>query len=146
MYFDLKRFRQDMGIKQTELCEVMNVSQGRVSQMEVGRTAVSNEKLKMLTARYGDCILDYKITLKKDIPASLPSPRSVIQQVDSREIIQNQGALIDHFASEIKNVREDKERLSRENDRLTWEIERLNAEIAALLQNNKSVDGAARSA
>lgn len=59
---DLKRFRKDRHIKQSEVCEVLGVSQPFLSAIEMGKSPLNEEKFQKLYNHYGDVLLEYKLT------------------------------------------------------------------------------------
>jgi len=56
---DLKLFRRDNGIRQSELCELLGVKQSYISLMERGVRPVNKEKFEILRNHYGDIVNDY---------------------------------------------------------------------------------------
>lgn len=67
---DIKRFRKEQNVSQSELCEVLNVKQPYISAIENGKRPLSEEKLSLLYKRYGDIIMTYKTTERPIIIAN----------------------------------------------------------------------------
>lgn len=57
---DLKRFREDEKITQSEICAVLGIAQPYLSAIENGKRPLNKEKLDLLHKQYGDTILKYK--------------------------------------------------------------------------------------
>lgn len=57
---DLKSFREDNNIKQSEICKILGIAQSYVSAIESRRRPLNEEKFKLLYEHYGDIILKYK--------------------------------------------------------------------------------------
>lgn len=58
---DLKRFREDNSIYQSEISKVLGVAQSYVSQIENGNRPLNEEKYNTLHNHYGDIVLKYKL-------------------------------------------------------------------------------------
>lgn len=58
---DIKRFRKDQNIPQSEIINILGVSQPYVSAVENGKRPLSKEGLEKLHNHYGDVILEYKL-------------------------------------------------------------------------------------
>lgn len=58
--FDLKRFRKDFNIKQSDLCDVLGIEQSYLSQIENGKRPLSPQKLNMIRDKYGNSIMKYE--------------------------------------------------------------------------------------
>ena len=57
---DLKSFREENNIKQSEICKILGIAQSYVSAIESRRRPLNEEKFKLLYKHYGDIILKYK--------------------------------------------------------------------------------------
>lgn len=57
---DLKRFREENRIKQSEISAILGVAQSYVSQIENGNRPLNEEKFNALYQHYGDIMLKYK--------------------------------------------------------------------------------------
>lgn len=57
---DLKRFREENRIYQSEIANVLGVAQSYVSQIENGNRPLNDDKFNTLHKRYGDIVLKYK--------------------------------------------------------------------------------------
>lgn len=55
---DIKRFRRDRNISQSELCEVLNVKQPYISAIENGKRPLSEEKFTLLYLTIDGLILN----------------------------------------------------------------------------------------
>jgi len=74
---DLKRFRKDKKIKQSEICEILGISQPFLSAIEKGSRPLNDEKFNKLYSHYGNIILEYKQTERPIVvEAVLPEDRS----------------------------------------------------------------------
>ena len=51
--FDLKKFRQSMGLKQSELAAILGLPQSSISSMESGKTQVSQVYINRLVEKMG---------------------------------------------------------------------------------------------
>jgi phage repressor protein C with HTH and peptisase S24 domain len=58
--FNLKAFRTDHNISQSEICYVLDIAQPYVSAIESGKRPLNRQKFELLYKRYGDKILPYK--------------------------------------------------------------------------------------
>lgn len=58
---DLKRFREDNNIKQSEICEVLGIVQPYLSAIERGIRPLNAKRFDILYKHYGDIILKYKL-------------------------------------------------------------------------------------
>lgn len=58
--FNIKQFRKDMKIKQSEICEVLKISQPFLSAIERGFRPLNEIKFQKLYNHYGNIILKYK--------------------------------------------------------------------------------------
>ncbi|MGE5393776.1 MAG: helix-turn-helix domain-containing protein [Candidatus Saccharibacteria bacterium] len=56
---DLKLFRKDNGIRQSELCALLGVKQSYISLMESGVRPLNREKFEILRNHYGDIVDAY---------------------------------------------------------------------------------------
>ncbi len=61
-HFDLQRFRTDKKITQSELAELLDCKQPFISAVEKGERQLSEDKLLILSQRYGN-ITDYITTI-----------------------------------------------------------------------------------
>lgn len=57
---DLKRFREENNIKQSEICKILGIAQSYVSAIESRKRPLNEEKFKLLYEHYGDVVLKYK--------------------------------------------------------------------------------------
>jgi transcriptional regulator with XRE-family HTH domain len=62
---DLKLFRKDNGIRQSELCTLLGVKQSYISLMESGVRPVNREKFEILRNHYGDIVDAYHEKFKQ---------------------------------------------------------------------------------
>lgn len=58
--FNLKRFRQDFKLTQTQLAEILHIPQSSVCAMEKGRTRVSDSYINLLVERFGINRVNYE--------------------------------------------------------------------------------------
>lgn len=65
LYLDLKRFRQDYSLKQTELADIMDVSQSLVSRLENLYLDVNTIQYGKLCDRYGFDVVERYIIEKE---------------------------------------------------------------------------------
>lgn len=57
---DIKKFRVDNDIRQSEICEVLSIAQPYLSAIESGRRPLNKDKFQQLYKHYGNIILNYK--------------------------------------------------------------------------------------
>lgn len=57
---DLKKFRIENNIKQSEISQILGIAQPYISAIESGKRPLNEEKFKILLDHYGDIILKYK--------------------------------------------------------------------------------------
>ena len=59
-YFDLKKFRRDFKLKQSDLQDILNISQSFISKMESGKEAFPTVHYETLKKKYGEeALIDY---------------------------------------------------------------------------------------
>lgn len=82
---DLKTFRTEQNISQSEICAVLGLKQPYVSSIENGKRPLNDEKFSLLYNHYGDIVLKYKtserpIVLVDEIECSLhPETLKILQ-------------------------------------------------------------------
>ena len=59
---DIKKFREDKHISQSEICTVLGIKQPYLSAIENGKRPLNEEKFTLLYKQYGNEILNYKTT------------------------------------------------------------------------------------
>jgi len=64
---DLKRFRDENRIYQSEISTVLGVAQSYISQIENGNRPLNEEKFNALHKHYGDIVLKYKHGISANI-------------------------------------------------------------------------------
>ncbi len=57
---DLKRFREDKKITQSEICAILGIAQPYLSAIENGKRPLNKDKFDLLYKQYGDVLLEYK--------------------------------------------------------------------------------------
>lgn len=118
--FDLKRFREDFKIKQSELCDLFDCTQPYISALETGNRTLSEDKYHLLQQKYGD-ISDYII--------------NNINQVDSTSEIQTMipYEFVKSLLEERKRVDEERKRVDEERIRHDEQMNRL----ITIIENKK---------
>jgi transcriptional regulator with XRE-family HTH domain len=88
---DLKLFRKDNGIRQSELCALLGVKQSYISLMESGVRPVNREKFEILRNHYGDIVDAYHEKYKQVNKISTEENRTETpvsnMSVDERQIM-----------------------------------------------------------
>lgn len=82
---DIKRFRKDRKIKQSEICEILSISQPFLSSIEKGIRPLNEDKFRKLHNHYGDIILEYKQTQRPIIIES----KHIVDKSEARPIMIN---------------------------------------------------------
>lgn len=59
---DIKKFRIDKNISQSDICTVLGIKQPYLSAIENGKRPLNEEKFTLLYKQYGDELLNYKTT------------------------------------------------------------------------------------
>ena len=96
---DLKLFRRDNGIRQSELCELLGVKQSYISLMERGVRPVNREKFEILRNHYGEIVNDYHEKYKQ--VNKIPS-----EEIESKEttLTENEKAILMQLLAEKDRV------------------------------------------
>lgn len=86
---DLKLFRKDNGIRQSELCTLLGVKQSYISLMECGIRPVNREKFEILRNHYGPIVDVYHEKFKQinKIPIQEKSAETEKVSTDERSIM-----------------------------------------------------------
>lgn len=110
---DIKAFRKENKIKQSEICELLKVKQPYLSAIESGKRPLSEDKYDILYMQYGDILLKYKIATSYE-----------------SKFIKSKGGIggaMDAFSKNIEVFEQwvaEKDKLLTEKDRLIAEKER----------------------
>ncbi|WP_010416178.1 helix-turn-helix transcriptional regulator [Anaerophaga thermohalophila] len=103
--FDLKAFRKDFNISQSEICYVLDIAQPYVSAIESGKRPLNRQKFEMLYKHYGDKILPYK---KNDVVIINPSENHKNGKASYSEVpvfpLSSQGGTIKNFKVELERM------------------------------------------
>jgi phage repressor protein C with HTH and peptisase S24 domain/DNA-binding XRE family transcriptional regulator len=75
---DLKLFRKEQNVKQSDLCVILDITQPYLSSIENGKRPLNEEKLNILYSHYGDVVLKYKQTDRPIILSGVTSKDSII--------------------------------------------------------------------
>lgn len=124
--FDLKRFREDFKIKQSDLCDLFDCKQPYISALEKGSRTLSEDKYNLLQQKYGD-ISDYIIN----------NIDNNIDQVDSISEIQTMipYEFVKSLLDERKRVDEERKRVDEERIRHDEQVNRL----ITIIENKKVI-------
>lgn len=99
---DLKRFREEKKISQSEICDILGIAQPYLSAIENGKRPLNKKKTDLLYKQFGDEILKYK------------QPDIILEKHSANEDIDNltyvlllpisaQGGTLDEFVVSVKD-------------------------------------------
>ena len=99
---DLKRFREEKKISQSEICDILGIAQPYLSAIENGKRPLNKKKIDLLYKQFGDEILKYK------------QPDIILEKHSANEDIDNltyvlllpisaQGGTLDEFVVSVKD-------------------------------------------
>lgn len=130
--FDLKAFRKDKNITQTEIAKMFSCNQNFISRIESGVRPIPTDKLEILQLKFGDISEYYK---DLDPPQSNQQTKQVQVNEDSLDFITAGG---EAFSSMIVRMMNEKQiapyGLLADKDREIAELNRQIGKLEALLE------------
>lgn len=130
--FDLKAFRKDKNITQTEIAKMFSCNQNFISRIESGVRPIPTDKLEILQSKFGDISEYYK---DLDPPQSNQQTKQVQVNEDSLDFITAGG---EAFSSMIVRMMNEKQiapyGLLADKDREIAELNRQIGKLEALLE------------
>lgn len=99
---DLKRFREEKKISQSEICGILGIAQPYLSAIENGKRPLNKKKTDLLYKQFGDEILKYKQ------PDIILEKHSANEDIDNMTYvlllpISAQGGTLDEFVVSVKD-------------------------------------------
>lgn len=98
--YDLKKFRTDKDLKQSDLAEIIGVKQAYISEIEKGKKPLSKDAEEILTKRFPD-FQDYR---NSEVVQEESIVSKLIQVINSQQVnISKRDEQIDRLISLLEN-------------------------------------------
>lgn len=133
MYFDLKRFRIELGLKQKDLADLLDIKQPYLSSLENGRDGIQYKYIAILIEKFGEeTVNKYKIPNGISISntgdgnisntgrigsiSSTNTENDFLKQrlkalQENYDILQQSNKLLHEYIEQLKSVIKDKEEI-----------------------------------
>lgn len=137
---DLKKFREEQGISQAELCTVLGIAQSYLSSIENGKRPFNDKKFALLYKHYGDIVLKYKQTERPlviidEADASLhPSLQKYLTEKISHD---KADGVPPEFVEALFEERKRQDEERKRHDEMNAELIRQNGRLIQLLEESK---------
>lgn len=117
--FDLKKLRESLNLRQTDMASLLNCTQPNIAQMEKDYKDLTTEQYKILIAKYGENTVN-KYTMSQDaIPTEPKERRTRLTLRGGGSEYHNLQNLIEDQQKTINDLIEAIKKLQEENSKLT---------------------------
>lgn len=126
MNFDLKKFRKDFGLKQSDVADIFGISQNFISKIETGKESFPSIHYETLKSKFGEDRIKSYILSESIVsePNAAYSKNDVINEDD-----------LSHISRLIKTV----ERLSKNEELNSENVSMMNQNMAMMNENIKEL-------
>jgi len=117
--FDLKKLRESLNLRQTDMASLLNCTQSNIAQMEKEYKELTPEQYRILIAKYGENTVN-KYTMSEDaIPTEPRERRTRValrggngEYPNWQNLIEDQQKSINHLIEMIKKLQEENSKLT----------------------------------
>lgn len=153
--FDLKKFRRDFKLKQSDLQDILGITQGFISRVETGKEALPAIHYRTLCEKFGEAAVDkYLVNFEKDsnkLSHSIDNDGypKLDEPINESEILKFTNERLTEFGTFLKELANDRKEQNdminhfiNENNELKYKLDELRSEINRLkeLLNKHGID------